>query len=107
MRYYQFDDLSESVVLGGLSPIAPDNAIAYRCAEYAVSVSYPSEETEFEVISAKYQATSGYLFHLDVAVTLIEDESCSMQKFVVQEAFSGSHKLISKTALTAQQCPST
>ena len=107
-RYYQLFDLWKSVVLGGLTPISPGNANVESAAEYAVSVSYPSVETESEVISAKYQTTNGYLYYVDVAVTLIEDESCSMQNFVVQEAFSdGSHKLISKKALTSQQCPST
>ena len=52
------------------------------------------------------QVVAGFNYRLDVAVTLVGDETCSMQNFVVYEGFSDEYTLKSNTALTSQQCPS-
>ena len=104
-RLYQFNHPNESVVLGGLSVISPESAGAQNAAQYAVSEKYPSVETDFEVITAEMQVVAGLIYSLDVAVTIVGDETCSMQNFVVYEGYSDEYILQSNTALTSQKCP--
>ena len=105
-RLYQFNHPNESVISGGYSAISPESAGAQNAAQYAVSEKYPSVETDFEVMTAKMQVIAGFNYRLDVAVTLVGDETCSMQNFEVYEGFSNDYILKSNTALTSQQCPS-
>ena len=105
-RLYQVYHLNESVVSGGYSVISPESAGALNAAQYAVNEKYPAVEIDFEVMTAKMQVVAGFNYRLDVAVTLIGDETCSMQNFEVYQGFKNDYILKSSTALTSQECPS-
>ena len=88
----------------------PENEGAIEAAEYAASISYPSDTTSVQVVSAQFQMVAGKLYDMNVAVTIEDDGSCSMHNYVVinfaDPRLSQPYKLKSTTALTSLECPS-
>lgn len=98
-----------SLLSGGWSTQDPKNIEVRKAARYAISVSYPTGTISAKVVTAKSQVVSGYTYDLNVAVTFIGNKSCSMQNYVVWKVGDPKaptpYKLLSKKALTSQECP--
>lgn len=102
--------LLQETRIGGYFPVSTTDAGALDAAKYAVSVLFPSDTTSVKITAAKGQVINGMKYDLDVAVTFIGDESCSMHNFVVLAIRlrnkASPYTLMSNKALTSQECES-